>query len=117
MISALMALVFAVPPVAVWSFDEENVGHRVGEVFSVPGVQGRAIRLDGRTGYVTIDDRPELRPQEITVGVWFKLSRLPDNHGVTVACKPQKSAPWSYPFLSWMIRINTPTQIEAAIGA
>lgn len=106
-------------PVAVWDLDDDKDGlARVGEAFTVPGgVQGKALQLDGRSGYVSVPDSPGLRPAALTLAAWFKLKSVPVEHGVTVVCKPQRKAPWVFPFLSWMIRINTATQIEAAVGA
>lgn len=122
--------------VGLWNLDETMAGTAPGNTdfadhsgsgghgtahgsitYNVAGNIGKSITLDGTTAYATIPDSNALRPASFTVSVWFKLSKLPGNTGVTVASKPQKAAPWTSPYLSWMIRVNSATFIEASVGS
>lgn len=115
--------------VAVWNFEDGNgthladssPGHHdgivVGEVaFGARGPLQRAATFDGRSGWIVVPDAAALRPARFTVSVWFNASR-PITTAATLIVKPQTPAPWRPPFLSWMIRVNTPTQIEATVGS
>jgi hypothetical protein len=95
-------------------------GHGTGHgsiTYGAAGKLDKAATLDGTSAYATIPDSNTLRPANFTVSVWFKLTQLPGNTGVTVASKPQKAAPWTSPYLSWMIRVNSATFIEASVGS
>lgn len=115
--------------VAVWNFEDghgnqlrdSSAGHHdgivLGEVaFGTPGLLQRAGTFDGRTGWVVIPDAPDLRPSHFSVSLWFNASRALTS-AATLIVKPQAPAVWRPPFLSWMIRVNTPTVIEASIGS
>lgn len=115
--------------VGLWDFDDghgknlhdasgrKHDGIIVGEVaFGATGVRTRAAGLDGRTGWVVIPDAPDLRPQRFTVALWFNPSREL-TQAATLVVKPQRPAVWVHPFLSWMIRVNSPTLIEASVGS
>lgn len=115
--------------VGLWDFEDshgvalrDSSGGRhdgvvVGEfAFGGVGVLGRAANLDGRTGWALIPDAPDLRPQRLTVSVWFNpMKEL--TSVATLVVKPQKPAVWVSPFVSWMIRVNGPTSMEATVGS
>lgn len=67
---------------------------------------GGAIVLDGTNDYVSINDATSLEPATaICLEVVFTHSVL--NAYNTVICKPFNGPPWSSPFLSYMLRLNT----------
>ncbi|MBL8923232.1 MAG: LamG domain-containing protein [Myxococcaceae bacterium] len=114
--------------VGLWDFDDahgqllhdssgKHDGVVVGEfVFGGVGVLGRAAVLDGRTGWAVIPDAPDLRPQRLSVSIWFNPSRELTGPA-TLVVKPQSPAVWVSPFLSWMIRVNGATSMEATVGS
>jgi hypothetical protein len=88
-----------------------------GVTFGAPGVGSNAVGLDGSSGYAVIPDAPSLRVASVSIGAWFALGGAPPpGSGLTVLSKPQSDAPWGFPFLSWMIRVNSLTTIEAVFG-
>lgn len=115
--------------VGLWDFDDghgtrlqDTSGRRhdgivVGELaFGAPGVRTRSASLDGRTAWALVPDARDLRPAHFTVAVWFNPSREL-TQAATLVVKPQRPAVWVQPFLSWMIRVNSPTLIEASVGS
>jgi hypothetical protein len=114
--------------VALWDFDDshgvalhdtsgrKHDGVVVGEfAFGGVGVLGRAATLDGRTGWALIPDAPDLRPEQLSVSIWFNPAKELTS-AATLAVKPQRPAVWVTPFLSWMIRVNGPTSMEVSVG-
>lgn len=64
------------------------------------------IVFDGTNDYITISDSTSLRPSTtLSLDVCFKMT----TKGIynTVICKPATAAPWSSPFLSYMLRVQT----------
>lgn len=62
--------------------------------------------FDGTNDYVTVPDSTSLRPSTtLSLDVCFKMT----TKGIynTVICKPATAAPWSSPFLSYMLRVQT----------
>ena len=81
----------------------------------VTGKVGKAVTVDGTSGDISIpDNATNLRPAAVSISAWFMLSSSPA--GVAIISKARNGPPWSSPFMSWLIRINSPTQIEADIG-
>lgn len=78
-----------------------------------PGGSGE-VRFDGSNDHVTIPDAPSLRPASITVAASFRLASTPNFSAV--ACKPYVAAPWTPPYLSWLLRINNANQVEFSVG-
>lgn len=63
------------------------------------------IVFDGTNDYITISDSTNLRLTTIfTLDVCFKMTTK--NTYNTIICKPATNAPWSSPFLSFMLRIQ-----------
>src|SRR5205085_3175502 len=50
----------------------------------------------------------------ITVSAWFKVRSF--EKSMAVVGRAQNGPPWQYPFLSWLIRINTDSLVEADVG-
>jgi hypothetical protein len=66
-------------------------------------------------GYLIIRDSERLRiTGAITVSAWFNARSF--DKAMAVAGRAQNEAPWRYPFVSWLIRINTVSVIEADVG-
>ena len=66
-------------------------------------------------GYLIIGDTPSLQPQAaLAVSAWFKARSF--NSAMTIAGRAQTGPPWQYPFLSWLVRINTGTVVEIDVG-
>jgi len=64
------------------------------------------IVFDGTNDYITVSDSTSLRPSTtLSLDVCFKMT----TKGIynTVICKPATAAPWSSPFLSYMLRVQT----------
>lgn len=64
------------------------------------------IVFDGTNDYITMSDSTSLRPSTtLSLDVCFKMT----TKGIynTVICKPATAAPWSSPFLSYMLRVQT----------
>jgi hypothetical protein len=73
---------------------------------------GEVRRADG---YLVVSDSESLRLQgPITVSAWFKARSF--DKAMTVAGRAQNGPPWQYPFLSWLIRINTDSVVEGDVG-
>ncbi len=71
--------------------------------------------VESRDGYLTIGDAESLRPSDaITVSAWFNARSY--DQSMTVAGRAQNGPPWRYPFLSWLVRINTDSLIEIDVG-
>lgn len=69
---------------------------------------GGILGFNGSSSYVSIPDSASLRPANITVCTWAKLSSF-NNPNTGIIVKPQNSTPggaWSNPYLSWMIRVE-----------
>ena len=66
-------------------------------------------------GYLAVSDSEQPRLQgTITVAAWFKARSF--EKAMTVAGRAYNGPPWQYPFLSWLIRINTNSIIEGDVG-
>lgn len=64
------------------------------------------IVFDGTNDYITISDSTSLRPSTtLSLDACFKMT----TKGIynTIICKPATAAPWSSPFLSYMLRVQT----------
>ena len=97
---------------------DHGVATASGVTFGQAGKLGTGVALDGAAGVVTADDKEALHATSFTVSAWFNITAFPAaGGGATVVSKPQFDAPWSAPFMSWMIRLNSSTHIEAAVGS
>ncbi len=82
-----------------------------GERLTIAGAGG----IEVRDGYLAVHDTKILRPQDaITVAAWFQAHSY--DQPMTVAGRAQNGPPWRYPFLSWLVRINTDSLIEIDVG-
>jgi hypothetical protein len=84
-------------------------------------LDGKSLLITGshevqqRDGYLTVSDSEVLRiPAPITVAAWFKARSY--DRAMTVAGRAYNGPAWRYPFLSWLIRINTNTIVEGDVG-
>lgn len=77
------------------------------------GKYGGAVGLDGVNDYVSIRNSSSLQPANVTVAAWFNASSLV---GRTVVSTPYNGPPWTSPYVSWMIRINSSTNLEFDVG-
>ena len=71
--------------------------------------------FNGSNQYVTASDSTSLRPTSFSIDTWFR----PTSFGTfnTVIVKPAVAAPWTAPYLSYMIRINTSgTVLECSLN-
>ena len=88
-----------------WSDLSEN--NNTNTLINTPtfnSANGGSIVLNGTNQYVTASDSTSLRPTSFSIDTWFR----PTSFGAfnTVVVKPAVAAPWTPPFLSYMIRIN-----------
>lgn len=82
-----------------------------GERLTITG----AGNIEVRDGHLAVRDAESLRPQDaITVAAWFNARSY--DQPMTVAGRAQNGPPWQYPFLSWLVRINTDSLIEIDVG-
>ena len=92
-------------------------------IIFVPGAQGAQERLN-------LKHQPTFgghRDRLVAVGEGFSLHAGTAVHqndrdasttaSMTLVSKPQTAAPWTSPFLSWLLRINTATVVEADVGS
>jgi len=62
-----------------------------------------------------VNDSKLLRIEgSITISAWFNAHLF--DKSMTVIGRAQNGPPWNYPFLSWLIRINTDSLVEADVG-
>jgi hypothetical protein len=66
---------------------------------------GGSIVFDGTNDFSTSPDSTSLRPTSFSIDTWFRPTSFSDYN--TVVVKPFNGPPWSPPFLSYMIRIET----------
>lgn len=72
-------------------------------------------KVENRDGYFLVGDAESLRPQDaITVAAWFNARSF--DQPMTIAGRAQNGPPWQYPFLSWLVRINTESLMEIDVG-
>ena len=65
--------------------------------------------------HLAISDAASLHPPDsITVSAWFNARSY--KRPMTVAGRAQNGPPWRYPFLSWLVRINTDSLVEIDVG-
>lgn len=81
-----------------------------------PGLGQPALALAGSgSDVLSIPDSSLLQPTRVTVMLWFWLGSVPGS-AMTLASKPRTTTPWSSPYTSWLIRINSSTLIEYGIS-
>lgn len=83
---------------------------------TAPGQYGQALTLNGSNQFATVTDATAVRvgPTNLTISGWFKSNGFAAQQ--TVISKGQNGPPWSSPFLSYMIRVNSATAIEFDVG-
>lgn len=116
--------------VGYWTFDGKNLINNVADssgntntgdlvgftsTTTAMGKIGQALAFNGTSQYVTIPDSTSLHVGTITVSTWFYLTSTPSGNGAIVT-KPLNGPPWSAPYLSWLLRINSLTQLEDDVG-
>jgi len=74
-----------------------------GPTFS--SANGGSIVFDGTNDFSTSPDSTSLRPTSFSIDTWFRPTSFSSYN--TVVVKPFNGPPWSAPFLSYMIRIET----------
>jgi hypothetical protein len=68
-----------------------------------------------KNGYLAVGDAEKLQIHDtITISAWFNA--LDYENPMTIAGRAQNGPPWRYPFLSWLVRINTDSLIEIDVG-
>gem|GEM_PF-2785273 len=80
---------------------------------TAPGRLGQALGFDGADDYVSIPNSATLQPSAITVSAWFKARTYATS--MTIASKAYND-PWSSPFISWMMRVNSSTLLETDVS-
>lgn len=74
---------------------------------------GGSLVFNGTNQYATVADNTSLRPTSFSIDVWFRPTSFNTYTGIIT--KPATTAPWTPPFLSYLIRINlTGTQLECS---
>lgn len=78
-------------------------------------LNGGGLVFNGSTQYVTASDSTSLRPTSFSINAWFRPTSFGSFN--TVIVKPAVAAPWTAPFLSYMIRINsTGTALDCSVN-
>lgn len=72
-----------------------------------------AIVLSGTNDYIYINDNALIRPSNLTISVWFNAKVI---SSAALVSKAWSGPPWSFPYVTWLLRINNATQIEADLG-
>jgi hypothetical protein len=74
-----------------------------------------SAEVQRRDGYLAVSDAPDLRIQDaLTISAWFNAPSY--EQPMTIAGRAQNGPPWRYPFLSWLVRINTESLMEIDVG-
>lgn len=100
-------------------YDRSGTGNSAVLINGATIVQGKI--LQGMNGvaasnqYSSTTDSASLRPTTgVTLALWFKCPAITGSQALI--SKPVTAAPWSSPFTTWLIRINSSTSIEAGIS-
>lgn len=78
--------------------------------FYTIGKLGQAGKFDGVNDYALIPDSASLQPANFTISSWFNCQNFTNPQ--TIISKNYTTAPWSSPFASIILRVNSATQIE-----
>lgn len=89
-------------------------GNIASSTFYASGKSGQAGAFDGVNDFASTTDTTALRPAQFTLSTWFNCQNF--NSAQTLISKPRTGPPWTNPFLSWFIRINTSTRIEPGLS-
>jgi hypothetical protein len=66
-------------------------------------------------GYLVVSDSEKLRiTGPFTVSAWFQPRTM--DRGMTIASRALNGPPWSYPFSSWLLRVNSPKHLEGSLS-
>ena len=75
---------------------------------------GRVRR--GEQNCLIVTDSNQLRITKLfSVSAWFRANAF--EKGMTIAGRAQNGPNWQYPYVSWLVRINSDSSIEADLGA
>ncbi|MBC7790386.1 MAG: LamG domain-containing protein, partial [Anaerolineae bacterium] len=74
-----------------------------------------AVQQTGN-GYLVVRDSRELRiTGPLTVSAWFQAAGNMDR-GMTIASRALNGPPWTFPFSSWLLRVNDATHLEGSLS-
>lgn len=74
-----------------------------------------SILFDGTNDYATIPNSSIFYAQNLTISAWVKFNGFSAYN--CIISKAQNGPPWSSPFLSWLLRINSNNTLEFSIGS
>ena len=78
------------------------------------GEIGGAGSFNGASSHLNIPDASSIDPVHITVSVWFKYSAVPN--AMAVVSKAYNGPPWSYPFVSNLIGVDSASVMAFDVG-
>jgi hypothetical protein len=71
----------------------------------------------GEQNCLKVTDSNQLRfTNFFSVSAWFAAHSF-EQHNMTIAGRAQNGPPWRYPYVSWLLRINNDSSVEADLGA
>jgi hypothetical protein len=112
--------------ISVWHLDDpagnsaaDSVGSNTGTASNVTfGSTGKlktAAYFNGTSSVINIPDSPSLRPSTLTISAWFNFSSFPMY--TSIVSKAQTGPSWTYPYLSFLLRLDTPTSLNTSLGS
>jgi hypothetical protein len=115
-------LLLAAVVVGVWHFLESRpVLHISDKHLNVLAGDSLTVRAPGKVrrgeqSCLKVADATQLRfTKRFSVSAWFTAHSF--EHGMTIAGRARNGPPWQYPYVSWLVRINSDSSVEADLGA